>query len=378
MFREEFLMKRNKRMLLAAVSMAVFMTACGGSEAEAPKAPAKDLNEMTMDELIAAAKEEGTIETVGMPDNWAHWGDSFARIKELYGIERYDTDMGSAEELAIFEAEKDDPTKDLGDVGHAFSVVATEKDVVQGFKPSTWDSIPDWAKDPDGKWIMSYTGTLGFCVNTDLTGGIVPRTWAELLEGDYKVCPGNVVGGASAQIGVISCAIANGGSLDNVQPGIDFYKKLAEQGRIDPGENNYSRIANGEVAVSTDLFDFVTLGYQDTLEQEGSNVKIQTVIPQDGAITSGYCLVFNKYSPHPHATALAIEYLLSDEGQIDRAKGFARPIREDVEIPAEIEAKMLPDSEYENTVKISDVNELTEACEKVAKLWEEEVIPLFN
>lgn len=372
-------MKKRRFMNIVAVMGLTLLTACSGSgQKETSNETAVDLNSLTQEELIAAAKEEGVIETVGMPDNWACWGDSFAKIEELYGIKRYDTDMGSAEELSLFEAEKDDPTKDLGDVGHAFSVVAKEKDVIQGYKPTTWDSIPDWAKDPDGGWIMSYTGTLGFCVNTELTGGSVPHTWAELLEGDYKVCPGNVIGGASAQIGIISCAIANGGSLDNVQPGIDFYKELAKQGRIDPGENNYSRIANGEVAVSTDLFDFVTLGYQDTLEQEGSNVKIQTVIPQDGAITSGYCLVFNKYSPHPHATALAVEYLLSDEGQIDRARGFARPIREDVEIPEEIQAKMLPDSEYENTTTISDVNKLTEACEEVARLWEEEVIPLFN
>ena len=369
----------KKKMLSLVLVGGIVLAGCSGGGGDAvSEEPVKDLNSMTVEELAEAAKEEGTIETVGMPDKWANWGASFERIEELYGIARYDTDMSSAEELSIFEIEKDDPTKDLGDIGHVFAAEAVEKDVVQGFKPSTWDSIPDWAKDPDGKWIMSYTGTSSFCVNTDLTGGVVPHTWAELLEGDYKVSPGNVSGGAAAQIGVVSCAIANGGSLENVQPGIDFYKKLAEQGRIDLGDNSYSRFASGEIAVSTEMFDFVTLGYQDTLAAEGSNVKLQTVIPQDGAITSGYCLIFNKYSPHPYSTALAIEYLLSDEGQIDRARGFARPIRDDVEIPADIAEKMLPDSEYENTQKVTDVSQLTVACEEVARLWEEEVVPLFN
>ena len=62
----------------------------------------------------------------------------------------------------------------------------------------------------------------------------------------------------------------------------------------------------------------------------------------------GYCLCINKYAPHPHVAALTLEYMLSDEGQIDRARGFARPIRQDVALPEEVKAKLLPDSQYEH------------------------------
>ena len=33
-----------------------------------------DLNSMTLDDITAKAKEEGDVESVGMPDSWANWG----------------------------------------------------------------------------------------------------------------------------------------------------------------------------------------------------------------------------------------------------------------------------------------------------------------
>ena len=50
------------------------------------------------------------------------------------GLKHTDTDMSSAEEIAKFEAEKDKPTADIGDVGIAFAPVAVEKGVAQPYK----------------------------------------------------------------------------------------------------------------------------------------------------------------------------------------------------------------------------------------------------
>ena len=60
--------------VLLALAMVFAFAACGGSSepaAEEPAAEALDLNSMTVDELIAAAKEEGDVQSVGMPDEWA-------------------------------------------------------------------------------------------------------------------------------------------------------------------------------------------------------------------------------------------------------------------------------------------------------------------
>jgi len=168
-----------------------------------------------------------------------------------------------------------------------------------------------------------------------------------------------------------------GGGLDNVRPGIDFFKELAAAGRIDPGNLSSDRLATGEIAVMLGKYDYSGLGYRNDFIEAQNGVNLEVTIPQDGAVTTGYCLIFNKYSPHPHATALAVEYLLSDEGQIDRARGYAKPIR-DVQLPADVQEKMLPNSEYDNAIAITDPEQLSAACAEIARLWEEEVLPLMN
>ena len=136
-------------------------------------------------------------------------------------------------------------------------------------------------------------------------------------------------------------------------------------------------MARGEV----DLYlhwDYQTLRYRDLVNEINPDANLECHIMQDGPIQSGYCLLINKYAPHPHAAALAVEYLLSDEGQIDRARGYARPIREDVEIPAELQETMIDNSEYEETIPLTDNEAVSEICTEIATRWEEEVIPLIG
>ena len=78
-------------------------------------------------------------------------------------------------------------------------------------------------------------------------------------------------------------------------------------------------MAKGEVAVGLH-FDFAGLSWRESIGEINPDLMVETHIPQDGAVQSGYCLIINKYAQHPYAAALAVEYMLSDEGQIDRAK----------------------------------------------------------
>ena len=66
----------------------------------------EDLNSYTLDEIVEKAQEEGHVESVGMPDSWANWGDSWKGLTDTYGIEHSDEDMSSAEELSMFQNDK--------------------------------------------------------------------------------------------------------------------------------------------------------------------------------------------------------------------------------------------------------------------------------
>ena len=114
-----------KKLLCLFLAAAMMLTAFA--------AVAEDLNSYTLDEIIAKAQEEGHVESVGMPDSWANWGDSWVGLKETYGIEHHDDDMSSSEELSMF---KNDATRDIGDIGTGFIQTALDEDLVQAYKTS--------------------------------------------------------------------------------------------------------------------------------------------------------------------------------------------------------------------------------------------------
>ena len=207
-------MKKTLSMTAVLVAAAMLAAGCGSqpaadtgssADAEAETSGAVDLNSKSLDDIIADAKEEGRVESVGMPDSWANWGLMWEAMNETYGIEHADADMSSAEELQMFATEGENGTKDIGDVGQAFGAQAVDEDLVQGYKTSYWDSVPDWAKGEDGKWMMAYTGATTFLVNTDLIDEEAPTSWQDIREGSYKVSIGDINGG-NAQAAIVASA----------------------------------------------------------------------------------------------------------------------------------------------------------------------------
>lgn len=318
--------------------------------------------------LITAAKKEGEVNSVGMPDSWANWKDTWADLGRLYGLKHMDTDLTSAEEIAKFIAEKDNATADIGDVGHAFGPIAVQKGITLPYKPSTWNDIPDWAKDKDGHWVLAYTGTISFMINKSLVKD-EPKSWADLLKGKYKVTIGNVGVASQANSGVLAAAIAGGGNEKNLDPAFKLFAELAKQGRLSLTDPTLAVIEKGEVEVAV-LWDFNSLSYRDQIDPK----RFDVVIPSDGSVVAGYTTIINKYSKHPNAAKLAREYIFSDAGQINLAKGYARPIRSNVKLPAELQAKMIPAAQYAVAKPVQDFDAWTAAAKTLPRLWQEKVM----
>ena len=369
-------MKRmTKKTLAVALTAAMCLTlaGCGGSDKKETKAAetkagettaaaeegAVDLNALTLDEIIEKAKAEGKVESVGMPDSWANWGLTWQDLKDEYAIDHADTDMSSSEELQMFKTEGENGTKDIGDVGFAFGQQAIDEDLVQGYKTSYWDSVPDWAKAEDGKWMVAYTGATTFLTNTEQVEN-VPTSWADIKAGDYKVALGDI-GGGTAQAAVIASAYAFGGDLNNLDPAFEFWTELAEAGRINTLDILQQNFETGEIAVGV-IWSYTAVPYKDQITQ----YKMEATIPSDGSIMSGYASVINKYAPHPHAAALAREWIFSDAGQANLAKAGAIPTRTDVEIPAEIEEATFAKADYANAIPMEDAEAYAAACETVS------------
>lgn len=243
-------------------------------------------SDLTLAEITEKAQEEGVVNSVGMPDTWANWVETWQELGTEYNLKHKDTDMSSAEELAKFEAEKEDATADIGDVGIAFGPIAKDKGLTLPYKTSYWDDIPEWAKDDEGHWIVGYTGTISFLTDTNNVKD-APTSWEDIKNGDYTVSIGDALTANQAQFAILAAAMAFGGDESNIQPGIDFFADLAKQGRLQ-GDPSVANLEKGEIDVAI-LWDFNALGYRHQIDEHRFNV----VVPSEGSVTSGYATVIN-------------------------------------------------------------------------------------
>ncbi len=361
---------------LAGIACSAGLGLTGCEDSAAPAAEAVDYNSMSLDDIIAQAKEEGQINSVGMPDTWANWVGTWDDIEEKYGITQADQDMSSAEEIAMFKQEGTDGTKDIGDVGQQWGPTAEAEGVTLKYKTSYWDEIPDWAKDDDGDWVVGYYGTMSIISNDDQVPN-PPTTLAELADGDYKVSIGDITAAAAAQHAVLAIAVALGGGLDNMQPAYDFITKIAEAGRLDVSDVSVARLESGEVAVGLN-WDYNSLNYRAQILQNNPDAKFTVSIPTDGSVQSGYATIINVNAPHPAAACLAREYILSDEGQINLARGYATPIRSSVELPEDVKALRLPDEQYGDQVQSIDYGKWTDVTNELVTWYQENIIPILG
>ena len=345
-----------------------------------PPAPTQAPAASPMDALIAAAKAEGSLTTIALPHDWCNYGEAIDGFKAKYGLQvnELNPDGGSGDEIEAIKANKDNKgpqAPDVIDVGYGFGPQLVEEKLVQPYKVATWDTIPADSKDPDGNWFGDYYGVLAFEVNKDAVKN-VPQVWADLLKPEYKgqvALAGDPRASAQAQMSVYAAALANGGSLDNVQPGLDFFKKLNEAGNFVPVIAKQATVAKGETPVIM-RWDYNSLADAASL---AGNPEIATVIPKDGALAGVYIQGISAYAPHPNAAKLWMEYLYSDEGQLIWLKGGCHPIRyNDLAkrgvIPAEIAAKLPPAELYANAV-FPSIDQINNAKQVINDNWDKVV-----
>ena len=333
------------------------------TEAPSPVPPTPTVDVMA--QLIEAAKKEGTLVSYGLPDDWVNYGQLKQMLKDKYGIIDQDTDMSSGEIIAALEAEKTAPVADITDLGLNYAKIVEDEQLSQPYKNSHWDEIPDWAKDPDGRWSAAYWGAIAFTVNADIIKN-VPQTWDDLLKDEFvgKVCMKDPRSSATANMVVLAAAIAKGGDEKNVQPGLDFFKQMIDKGILNGVKPSVANIQKGECPVSL-FWDFDGL----SAKKENPNMNIQVIIPKDGTVAGVYIQFITAGAPHPNAAKLMIELEYSDEGQLAYANGFVHPVRTSVTLPADLLAQFPPEADYSVVKFPKDYKALDAAGTAISDGW---------
>jgi putative spermidine/putrescine transport system substrate-binding protein len=354
-----------RRLLSLSTAMLV------ASSAIAAAAPSED--------LIAAAKKEGSLTTIALPHDWCGYGDVIAGFKAKYGltVNELNPDAGSGDEVEAIKANKGNTgpqAPDVIDVGLSFGPTAKKDGLLQPYKVSTWDSIPDSAKDADGSWTGDYYGVLSLMVNKDLIKD-APKDWADLLKPEFAnsvALAGDPRASNQAIQAVYAAGLSTGAAAGEAAgtAGLDFFKKLNAAGNFVPVIGKPATLAQGQTPILIN-WDYNNLAGRDTLK---GNPPTDIVIPATGVVAGVYVQAISAYAPHPNAAKLWLEYLYSDEGQIGWLKGYCHPIRfndlaKKGAIPKDLLDKLPPAAAYEKAV-FPSLDEQGKAKEAVTKNWD--------
>ncbi len=368
-------------MILSACASATASTAAPTVAAPAKPAVSADKAKSAaelggMDALIAAAKAEGELNVITLPRDWCNYGEMMDTFSKKYGIKvnSLNPDGGSADELQAIIDNKDNKgpqAPDVLDIGPAYGPQAKEQNLLAPYKVTTWDTLQG-AKDPDGYFFTDYNGVLVFEVNTDVIKA-VPQDWKDLLDAKYKgqiALAGDPRASNQAAQSVYAAALANGGSLDNIQPGLDFFKQLNQAGNLLPLIADSGPIAKGETPI-TFQWNYLAAANKDNFN---GNPTIEIVYPKSVNWGGYYFQAISAYAPHPAAARLWEEYLYSDEGHLLWMKGYCAPARladmlkRDV-VPADLKAK-LPDPAVIASSIVPNGDQLSAARQLIKEQWD--------
>jgi putative spermidine/putrescine transport system substrate-binding protein len=328
-------------------------------------------------ELVKEAKKEGRLNVIALPPDWANYGQIISTFSKKYGIPitSADPDASSAQENQAVRSLKGDPrAPDVLDVSPTFAIAGANEGLYAKYFTTNFKKVPRAMKDGRGFWVGDYWGVVSFGVNTAVVSN-VPRSWKDLLKSEYRnkvALNGSPLSSGSAVAGVFSASIANGGSLSNIVPGIDFFQQLKAAGNFIPVQATPQTIASGQTPITID-WDYLNLAYGKNFPA----AKIRTVIPSDAVYGAYYCQAINATAPHPFAARLWQEFLYSDQGQLLWLRGYSHPALFTDMVARKVVPKALlnalPNAAAYSKVRFASVGQVNNARAAITTEWPKKV-----
>jgi len=315
-----------------AASGLMALAGCGSSGSNSSSSGSASVTKATslagaggMSALVTAAKKEGTLNVITLPADWANYGMIMKDFTAKYGIKINDAnpDGSSQDEINAMQSLKGQSrAPDVLDMGTAFAIKADQEGLLAPYKVASWADIPTANRASDGTWYGDYGGFVAIGYNPAKVK-VAPTSFTDLLKPAYKnqvAINGNPTQASAAFSAVYAAALANGGSLSNIGPGISYFAKLHSEGNFVPVTAGPTTVESGQTPI--------VIWWDYLLASEiGSAVPgFKIVIPTDGHYAAYYDQAISKTAPHPAAARLWEEYLYSVTGQNLWLEGKARPV----------------------------------------------------
>ena len=277
--------------------------------------------------LISAAQREGQLNVIGLPRDWCGYGELIDTFSARYGIVVRDINpaASSGYQLDAIRDAAGDRAPDVIDVGLSFGPLARAQGLLQPYKVTGWNTIPDKAKDPDGFWYGDYYGVLAFQINAGLVPRL-PRDWPDLLGKEYRnavALAGDPLNSNQAIQAVYAAGLSGAKPPQAAASGLAYFTDLHRAGNLVPLVGDTDLLVKGTTPILV-RWDYLALGDRDRLEGEAN---IEVVVPRSGVVGGMYVQGISATAAHPNAAKLWMEFLYSDEAQLTWLEGYCHPIR---------------------------------------------------
>ena len=349
----------SRRLVCAAVAGALVLAACSDDKTtDSTDAPAAETTaagaETTVaegtdttaaagadttvagsDDPVAALYQEcldngAKVNLIALPDEWANYKGILASFGEKYPGVEYPVaspDASSKEEMeAVQTLAGQDDMPDNVDVSPAIAQEMVDAGLFAPYVLTTDSEIPDGLKDAANNWTAAYFGIMAIATNTTIVPN-APMTFADLTKPEYKglvALNGDPREAGSAFAAVMAASIANGGSADDILPGIQFFADLKASGNLGGTDVTKETVLSGETPIAID-WSYNVPGLKADLEAAGLSVEVN--FPSDGIYGGFYGQGVIADSPHQACSQLWMEHIFSDEGALGYLEGGAVPAR---------------------------------------------------
>lgn len=294
---------------------------------------------------------------------WMNWGSVMENIRGKFGFDMNDDQRSSGEALTHMRSNAANPTHSGYNGGYSYGVEAMNEGFTTDYKPTGWDKVPDDLKTDNGHMTTTRVVTTAVTYRKDIyedRGLDEPETWEDLKHPD--IAKDMWIENPQAAQGLAMCLSINnayGGDLDNVQPVIDYYNDVMDEGAQIQGDAD-QLFSAGEIStrVGYDYHALNTRYNYDEFDEEQIGLALLTGPDgEPGAINIPYGFGMLEGAPNPEAAKAFMDYVLSTEGQKVFLDAYVRPVRwDELELPDEF-----PDvSEYTETEFTVDQVELVE------------------
>ena len=383
-------MNRFKKILALAVIGGLVFSSCGGDDGESSVSNAPDATSATgvteaptsepsdpIDALYQECLDNGAqVNLIALPDEWANYKGILQSFRDKYpGVKNpvADPDASSADEMAAVEtlAGQDDMPDNV-DVSPAIAQEMVARGLFEPYTLTTDAEIPAGLKDADNNWAAAYYGIMAITTNTTIVSS-APKTFADLKKPEYRGLVnlnGDPRESGSAFAGVMAASIANGGSADDIMPGIEFFSELKKSGNLGGTDVTKETVLSGETPIAID-WSYNVPGLRAQLEEAGLTVEVN--FPADGIYGGFYGQGVVKNSPNQACSKLWFEHIFSDEGALGYLEGGAVPARivslTERGLVTEESKVNLPPDELLDQVAFLTPDQIAQAKEVLAANW---------